>query len=173
MKTWEPLALTAKVTTAQCAETTERRTTTSTPAHLRSARVVVVDPAAIPPASAPIGHARPTAAGARAPLIGDDRPTYVSEVFGRNMDCVTQRVTSCSRVSDCDLPRVEVNICSGCKGSPWGSILQSLGRIALRAAPHKNHMKFIRTKRKSYVPYENRTAPYDTKRLHMRPKDHK
>ena len=35
----------------------------------RSARVVVVGPAASPPASAPIGHARPTAAGDRAPLV--------------------------------------------------------------------------------------------------------
>ena len=106
IKTWEPLALTAKVT-AQCAESTERRTTTSTPAHLRSARVAVVGPAASPPASAPIGHARPTAAEARAPLIEDDRSTYVSEVFGRNMDCVTKRATSSSRVSYCDLRRVQ------------------------------------------------------------------
>ena len=65
MKTWEPLDLTAKVTTAQCAETTERGTTTSTPAHLRSARVVVVGPAASPAASAPIGIGALAAAGAR------------------------------------------------------------------------------------------------------------
>ena len=44
MKTWEPLALTAKVTTAQCAETTEQRTITSIPPQLRSAGVVVVGP---------------------------------------------------------------------------------------------------------------------------------
>ena len=67
---------------AQCAETTERRTITRTRAHLRSARVVVVGPAASPAARTPIGHARPTAAGVREPLIGDERPTYASEVFG-------------------------------------------------------------------------------------------
>ena len=49
----------------------------------------------------------PTAAEARAPLIEDDRSTYVSEVFGRNMDCVTKRATSSSRVSYCDLRRVQ------------------------------------------------------------------
>ena len=68
MKTWEPLALTAKVTTAQCAETTEQRTITSIPPQLRSAGVVVVGPGEVPAAKAGIGHARPTAAGARAPL---------------------------------------------------------------------------------------------------------
>ena len=51
-------------------------------------------------------------------------------------------------------PPNEVNMCSGCKGAPWGSILQPLGRIAPRVATHENHMKFIRTIRKSYVPYE-------------------
>ena len=68
IKTWEPLALTAEVTTVQYAATTEQRTITSIPTQLRSAGVVVEGPGEPPAAKAGIGHARPTAAGARAPL---------------------------------------------------------------------------------------------------------
>ena len=67
-ESWESLAPTPKVSTAQCAETTEQRTITSIPPQLRSAGVVVVGPGEVPAAKAGIGHARPTAAGARAPL---------------------------------------------------------------------------------------------------------